>query len=155
MGVLQRIGIVYTVCSLIFLNTSPRQQVNLTVLILVGYYLLMTIVPVPTMREADGLACSSRNVRLTPQDRATAPVLNRALIRAEEMLLLGERSVSAIRKAVTEMLASEPLGLVEAVDIRDAATLAKISGQIAAPAVVLLTVKFGSVRLIDNRVIRP
>ena len=53
------------------------------------------------------------------------------------------------------MLESEPRGEVEDVDIRDAATLAKISGKISAPAVVLLTVKFGKVRLIDNRVISP
>ena len=64
-------------------------------------------------------------------------------------------SVSAIRNSVVSMLKSEPRGVIEAVDIRDAATLSKISGKITAPAVVLLTVKFGKVRLIDNRVIRP
>ena len=138
-----------------FFGEKDFQQVAVIKRMVADLNMPLTIVPVATMREADGLACSSRNVRLTPQDRAAAPVLNRALIRAEEMLLLGERSVLAIRKAVMDLLASEPLGLVEAVDIRDAATLAKISGQITAPAVVLLTVKFGSVRLIDNRVIRP
>ncbi|WP_229364411.1 acyltransferase family protein [Fibrella aestuarina] len=53
MGVLQRIGIVYTVCALVFLRTSPRQQVNLILLILIGYFLLMTMVPVPGIGYAN------------------------------------------------------------------------------------------------------
>ena len=138
-----------------FFGEKDFQQVAVIKRMVADLNMPLTIVSVPTMREADGLACSSRNVRLTPQDRAAAPVLNRALIRAEEMLLLGERSVSGIHKAVETMLASESRGLVESVDIRDAATLASITGQITAPAVVLLTVKFGAVRLIDNRVLKP
>ena len=139
----------------VFFGEKDFQQVAVIKRMVRDLNMPVTVVAVPTMREKDGLACSSRNVRLAPQDRAAAPVLNRALIRAEEMLLLGERSVSAIRRAVVSMLSSEPLAGVEAVDIRDAGTLAKISGEITEPAVVLLTVKFGKVRLIDNRVIRP
>ena len=55
-------------------------------------------------------------------------------------------------KLVRDTLKSEPRGTIEAVDIRDAATLQPVSGAFAKPIVVLLTVKFGSVRLIDNRV---
>jgi pantoate--beta-alanine ligase len=139
----------------VFFGEKDFQQVAVIKRMVADLNMPVTVVPVPTMREKDGLACSSRNVRLTPQDRAAAPVLNRALIRAEEMMLLGERSVAAIRRAAVAMLSSEPLAQIEAVDIRDAATLAKISGNITAPAVILLTVKFGKVRLIDNRVIRP
>jgi pantoate--beta-alanine ligase len=139
----------------VFFGEKDFQQVAVIKRMVADLNMPVTVVPVPTMREKDGLACSSRNVRLTAEDRAAAPVLNRALIRAEEMLLLGERSVSAIRKSVISMLSSEPRGVIEAVDIRDAATLNRIAGKITAPAVVLLTVKFGKVRLIDNRVIRP
>jgi pantoate--beta-alanine ligase len=139
----------------VFFGEKDFQQVAVIKRMVADLNMPVTVVPVPTMREKDGLACSSRNVRLTPQDRAAAPVLNRALIRAQELMLLGERSVAVIRRAVVSVLSSEPLGQIEAVDIRDAATLNKISGMIAAPAVVLLTVKFGKVRLIDNRVIRP
>jgi pantoate--beta-alanine ligase len=139
----------------VFFGEKDFQQVAVIKRMVADLNMPVTVVPVPTMREMDGLACSSRNIRLTPQDRAAAPVLNRALIRAQELMLLGERSVAVIRRAVVSMLSSEPLGQIEAVDIRDAATLAKISGNITAPAVVLLTVKFGKVRLIDNRVIRP
>lgn len=112
----------------------------------------LEIVPVPTVREPDGLACSSRNVRLTPEDRKAAVVLSKALTRAGELVKAGERSIAAIRKAVRETLKSEPRGIIEAVDIRDAATLQPVSGSFSAPVVILLTVKFGSVRLIDNRV---
>jgi pantoate--beta-alanine ligase len=139
----------------VFFGEKDYQQVAVIKRMAADLNMPINVVPVPTMREKDGLACSSRNVRLTPQDRAAAPVLNKALIRAEEILLLGERSVSTIRKAVVSMLSSEPLAQIEAVDIRDAATLNKIAGKVTAPAVVLLTVKFGKVRLIDNRVIRP
>ena len=67
----------------------------------------------------------------------------------------GERSVASIRKAVRHTLKSEPRGIIEAVDIRDAATLQPVSGEFSKPIVMLLTVKFGAVRLIDNRVLRP
>jgi pantoate--beta-alanine ligase len=155
---------VATVCNKLFNIAQPTevffgekdfQQVAVIKRMVADLNMPVTVVPVPTMREKDGLACSSRNVRLTPDDRAASPVLHRALIRAEELLLLGERSVPAIHKAVIGMLETESRGIVEAVDIRDAATLNKITGQITAPAVVLLTVKFGKVRLIDNRVIKP
>ena len=112
----------------------------------------LEIVAVPTVRESDGLACSSRNVRLTPEDRKAAVVLSQSLARAGELVKSGERSIAAIRKTVRDTLKSEPRGTIEAVDIRDAATLQPVSGAFAKPIVVLLTVKFGSVRLIDNRV---
>ncbi len=139
----------------VFFGEKDFQQVAVIKRMAADLNMPVTVVPVPTMREKDGLACSSRNVRLTPEDRAAAPVLNRALIRAEEIMLLGEKSVSALRKAVASMLSSEPLAQIEAVDIRDAATLNRITGQMTGPVVVLLTVKFSKVRLIDNRVIRP
>jgi pantoate--beta-alanine ligase len=115
----------------------------------------LEIVAVPTVREPDGLACSSRNVRLTLEDRRAAVVLSQSLSRAGELVASGERSISAIRKTVREVLKAEPRGLIEAVDLRDASTLEPVSGEFSRPVVVLLTIKFGSVRLIDNRVYAP
>jgi pantoate--beta-alanine ligase len=115
----------------------------------------LEIVAVPTVREPDGLACSSRNVRLTAEDRKAAVCLSKSLNRAGELVASGERSISAIRKTVREVLKAEPRGLIEAVDLRDASTLEPVSGEFSRPVVVLLTVKFGSVRLIDNRVYAP
>jgi pantoate--beta-alanine ligase len=155
---------VATVCSKLFNITladkaffgeKDFQQVAVIKRMVADLNMPLDIVPVPTVREKDGLACSSRNVRLTPQDRDAAVVLSQSLNRAGALIASGERSISAIRKAVRDALKSEPRGVVEAVDIRDAASLQSVTGRVAAPIVLLLTVKFGAVRLIDNRVYRP
>jgi len=108
----------------------------------------------PIMREADGLAMSSRNVRLTPEDRAAAPVLARALTEAADMAPAGV-TASRLRSHVRATLEAEPRAQVQSVDIRDAETLETISGPLTRPAVILLAVKFGQVFLIDNRVVSP
>jgi len=108
----------------------------------------------PIMREADGLAMSSRNVRLTPEDRAAAPVLARALTEAADMAPAGV-TASRLRSHVRATLEAEPRAQVQSVDIRDAETLETISGPLTRPPVILLAVKFGQVFLIDNRVVSP
>ncbi|MCC5983964.1 MAG: pantoate--beta-alanine ligase [Rhodobacteraceae bacterium] len=112
------------------------------------------VIGVPTVREADGLALSSRNVRLTPADRAAAPVLNAALSEAEALARDGV-TAARIRSHVRARLEAEPRADVQSVDIRDAETLAALSGPLTRPAVLLLAVRFGQVLLIDNRVVRP
>jgi pantoate--beta-alanine ligase len=108
----------------------------------------------PIAREADGLAMSSRNVRLSPADRAAAPVLARALDQAQDMAPTGI-TASRLRSHVRATLEAEPRALVQSVDIRDAATLETIAGPLTRPAVILLAAKFGQVFLIDNRVLYP
>ena len=112
------------------------------------------IIAGPIQREADGLAMSSRNVRLTPADRACASVLARALDQAEAMAPTGV-TASRLRSHVRATLDAEPRARVQSVDIRDATSLATISGPLTRPAVILLAVSFGSVFLIDNRVVHP
>lgn len=107
----------------------------------------LEIVGVPIVREEDGLAMSSRNVRLTAADRAAAVVLNRALDRAA-----GD-SAAKVRKSIRAALASELRGKIESVDIRDAETLTVVHGKITRPVVALLAVRFGDVLLIDQRVL--
>lgn len=109
---------------------------------------------VPTQREADGLAMSSRNVRLLPKDRAAAPVLNAALTEAEALARQG-CTVARLRGHVRDRIATEPRAKVGSVDIRDAATLAPLAGVLRRPAVILLAVRFGQVLLIDQRVVQP
>ncbi|MEM8569318.1 MAG: pantoate--beta-alanine ligase [Pseudomonadota bacterium] len=111
------------------------------------------IVGVPTVREEDGLAMSSRNVRLDPEDRAAAAVLNHSLDAAEARFSEGLVSSRALKRLVRSILESEIRANVQSVDIRDAASLGEIRGDIERPAVILLAVRFGSVLLIDQRVI--
>ena len=111
------------------------------------------ILPVPTMREADGLAMSSRNRRLSPAERAAAPVLARALDRAQQMVAEGA-GLPAVRAELRRMIGAEPLAHVRSIDIRDAADLSRIV-TIRRPVVILLAVRFGEVLLIDQRVAHP
>ena len=108
----------------------------------------------PILREGDGLAMSSRNVRLTPADRAASPILHRALMEAAELARTGT-TASRLRSHVRARLDSEPRAQVQSVDIRDAATLEPVSGPLDRPAVILLAVRFGQVFLIDNMVVHP
>ena len=106
----------------------------------------------PTAREADGLAMSSRNVRLSPAQRAAAPILNAALTPAEHHPL---PSAKAYVTQVSQHLAREALCDIKSVEIRDSENLTTLSGPLHRPAVILLAVAFGDVLLIDQRVITP
>jgi len=110
---------------------------------------LATVVPCPTVREPDGLAMSSRNVHLSPAERAAAAVLHRALQAGRARRDAGERDAEAIRAAVRAALAAEPLAEVEYVSLADDASLAELE-RIDGPALLSLAVRFGSTRLIDN-----
>lgn len=112
------------------------------------------VVGVPTQRDADGLALSSRNVRLSLEDRAAAPVIARALAAAEPLARDGTGAATILRR-VRAILAKEPRADVRSLDLRDAASLAPLRGPLRAPGVILATVRFGSVALIDNRVLPP
>jgi pantoate--beta-alanine ligase len=110
------------------------------------------VVACPTVREPDGLALSSRNVHLSPAERAAAPVLHRALAAARARWAAGERSGGALRGAVREALAGEPLATVEYVSVADGWTLRELD-TVDGPALVSLAVRFGDTRLIDNEVL--
>jgi len=113
------------------------------------------IVAVPTVRESDGLALSSRNVLLSPEDRRAAPVLNRALDAAQTAYAKGERDARKLRAIMTEILAAEPRATVEYVSVADAATLAELDAVGEAGALASMAVRFGNVRLIDNVLLDP
>ena len=107
------------------------------------------IVACPIVREADGLALSSRNVRLTTEERAAATVLRRALLAARAAYETGERDGVALRATMGGVLAAEPLAAPEYVSCSDPATLRELD-RIDGPALLSMAVRFGSVRLIDN-----
>jgi len=107
------------------------------------------VIALPTVREPDGLAMSSRNVHLSPQERAAAPVLHRALLEAREAWADGERSADALRATMRRVLADEPLAEIEYVSVADGRTLQELE-RVDGPALASLAVRLGPTRLIDN-----
>lgn len=109
------------------------------------------VIACPTVREPDGLALSSRNVHLSAEERAAAPVLRRALLAARRCWEAGERSGDALRRTMAETLAAEPLGTPAYVSVADGRTLAELDHvSDGEPVLLSLAVRFGSTRLIDN-----
>jgi pantoate--beta-alanine ligase len=111
------------------------------------------IVSVPTARDSDGLALSSRNAYLTPSERARATSLSKALFRAEAMVRRGERRKEVLIGEVRRVL-EEASAAIDYVEIRDAATLATVGDEIRSNVVCLIAARVGRTRLIDNRVFR-
>jgi pantoate--beta-alanine ligase len=112
------------------------------------------VIACPTVREPDGLALSSRNVHLSPAERAAAPVLYRALTAARQAWAGGERSAEVLRQTMHRTLAAEPLADVDYVSVADAQTLEELE-QVERPALLSLAVRLGSTRLIDNEPLGP
>ena len=114
----------------------------------------LEIVGVPTVREADGLAMSSRNVRLTAEDRVAALVLNRSLTEAEALVASGT-TVEALGDAIRATIKAEPRAILRAVDIVAAETLEPVSGPVNEKLAIMLSAEFGGVLLIDQREVTP
>jgi pantoate--beta-alanine ligase len=110
------------------------------------------VVAHPTVREPDGLAMSSRNVHLSPTQRAAAPVIRRALLGARARRDGGERSAEALRAAMREILADEPLANLDYVSVANVSTLEELD-RVDGPALLSMAVRFGSTRLIDNELL--
>ncbi len=138
-----------------YFGEKDYQQLAIIRQMVCDLHMAVEIVSVPIVRDTDGLALSSRNVRLTPAHRAQAPVLNRALDAAEAAVRDGSVTVADLRAQIAEPLAIAPDAQVEAIDIQDAQTLGDLDGPLTTAAVVLLAVRFGAVLLIDARVVTP
>jgi pantoate--beta-alanine ligase len=110
------------------------------------------IIAHPTVREEDGIAMSSRNKYLSPEQRKNALVLRKTLLHASQRVRNGERDALKIRDEVVDMIAQTPECIVDYVEIVDADTLEPV-GRIDGRAVLALAVKVGSTRLIDNMVL--
>lgn len=109
---------------------------------------------VPIVREADGLALSSRNTYLDKAQRQAATVLNRSLRKAEAAYLAGERSGDAIRKIIADTIAAEPLASAQYVSCANLSTLHELE-MITHGALLSMAVYVGKTRLIDNWILQP
>lgn len=110
------------------------------------------IVGMPIVREADGLAMSSRNAYLSPSERQSALCLFRAITRARELYAAGERSVAVLTRETRAVIEREPAAVIDYVEFRDGAMLHELA--VADSATLLaLAVKIGQTRLIDNTVL--
>ncbi|MFI4963892.1 MAG: pantoate--beta-alanine ligase [Caulobacterales bacterium] len=107
------------------------------------------VVVAPTVREADGLALSSRNSYLTPPQRAAAPAIHQALIAARDLFTAGERDAEALRGAMRQVIAWQPDLQVDYVSVADPTTLRELA-EVGRQALASLAVRLGATRLIDN-----
>jgi pantoate--beta-alanine ligase len=150
-------GVATVVCALFNLvqadvavfGEKDAQQLAVVRQMVRDLHIPVEIVPGPTVREADGLAMSSRNAFLAPAERRAAAVLHRALRTAAEAIAAGERRGDAVRQRMREVLDSEPLARVEYAEVVDAETFRPVE-ILAGPLVLPLAVRIGGTRLIDN-----
>lgn len=111
------------------------------------------VVPVPTVRDTDGLALSSRNVYLSAEQRAAAVIVPRALAEAERLYAESIDDPIAFEAALREFIASEPLATTEVAAVRHPDTLEPLASLQDQPILVALFVRIGATRLLDNRII--
>ncbi|PIE09710.1 MAG: pantoate--beta-alanine ligase [Rhodobacterales bacterium] len=133
-----------------FFGEKDYQQLQVIRRMARDLHMPIAIHGVPTQREDDGLARSSRNRRLTPEDRAAAPVLSRALAAAEEAVASGT-TVEDLRTLIANTITAEPRATMRAIDIVAPGTLAPVEGPVKAPIAIMLSAEFGGILLIDQR----
>ncbi|MDO8578536.1 MAG: pantoate--beta-alanine ligase [Dehalococcoidales bacterium] len=153
---------VATVCTKLFNIVQPTtayfgqkdaQQVVTIRKMVADLNMNVEIAVIPTLREPDGLAMSSRNVYLKPDERRAACILYHALKLAEKLWAQGEKDAHRIRQAMIKLIEEEPLAeVIGYVSIAHAETLEELH-EIKPPALVSLAVKIGKPRLIDNIVL--
>jgi pantoate--beta-alanine ligase len=132
-----------------YFGQKDAQQVMVIKRMVADLNMGIEIVVVPTLRESDGLAMSSRNIYLSPTERQAARILFKALTLARQLRRCGEKDAEEIRRQMTALIQKEPLAQIDYVSIADAETLEELSS-IDRPAVASLAVRIGKTRLIDN-----
>ena len=137
-----------------YFGEKDAQQLAVIRRMVADLNLPVEIVAVPTLRENDGLAMSSRNRLLSPPERRVAPVLYEALRAAGEAIAAGVTDAAEVRRRALTVLAREPGMRVEYLEVADPDGMQPV-GLIAGPALVVAAVWLGNTRLIDNLLCRP
>jgi pantoate--beta-alanine ligase len=133
-----------------FFGQKDAQQVAVIRRMVHDLNMPIEIIVVPTMREADGLAMSSRNVYLNPEQRAAAPTLHRALQAAVKAYDQGERSPAKLLELVDAEITHQPLMTPQYISVANAHTLEEMTDETEQPLLLSLAVKIGKTRLLDN-----
>jgi pantoate--beta-alanine ligase len=137
-----------------YFGRKDAQQVRIISQMVHDLNLNVEIVICPIVRETDGLALSSRNAYLSPDERKAALVLNRALTAARDELASGTRDALALQSAMQKIFAAEPRAALDYAEVVDADTFEPVT-RISRPAYVLIAAFVGKTRLIDNLFIEP
>ncbi|WP_064684148.1 pantoate--beta-alanine ligase [Rhizobium bangladeshense] len=153
-------GVATVVCKLFnivqpqtaYFGEKDYQQVVIIKRMVDDLALPVRVIAVPTVRDGDGLALSSRNVYLSEAERRAAVIIPQTLDEAERLVAGGVADPGELEAKLTAFLNREPLAKPEVVAVRDASTLQPVTS-ITAPVVVALFVRVGSTRLLDNRVV--
>ena len=135
-----------------YFGQKDAQQVIVIKKMVADLDMNLEIVVVPTVREPDGLAMSSRNVYLSPEEREAATVLYRAISLAERLYYDGVRDADRLREDMRVLIEDEPLADIDYVSVADARTLQELD-KINGPVLASLAVRIGKTRLIDNIVL--
>lgn len=136
----------------VYMGLKDAQQVAVVERLVKDYFFPLTIVRVPTMRESDGLAKSSRNVYLSTREREEAPVLQHSLQRARKAIQQGARSPEEVISLVRETIESGTSGVIDYIEVLSYPGLCPVEewdGEI----IVALAVQYEKARLIDNMII--
>ena len=110
----------------------------------------LEIVPCAIVREPDGLAMSSRNVYLSPEDRAAAPVIRKSLLASKAAWDSSTRDADALRTLAIRGITAQSRANLEYVSLADDDTLDELYGFVSGPALLSTVVRFGHTRLLDN-----
>ncbi|MFC2067487.1 pantoate--beta-alanine ligase [Chloroflexota bacterium] len=135
-----------------YFGQKDAQQILVIKKMVADLNMNLEIVVVPTVREPDGLAMSSRNTYLNPRERHAALILHRALNLAQELWSKGEKSAGELRREMITLIQKESLATIDYVSVADTETLDELN-IISQAALVSLAVKIGSTRLIDNAIL--
>jgi len=135
-----------------YFGQKDAQQLAVITKIVRDLNMSVEIIPCEIVRESDGLAMSSRNVYLSPDERKQATILYEALIAAKTMISAGENNISTIKNKLSSILNSKNLATIDYIEIVDFNTLCQIDS-ISPQTLIALAVKFGNTRLIDNVII--
>lgn len=155
-------GVATVVCKLFnivqpaaaYFGEKDYQQVVVIKKMVEDLALPVCVVPVPTVRDTDGLALSSRNVYLSSEERRAAVIVPEALAEAERLIAGGMMDPRQLERELIAFIGRETLAKPEVVAVRDAVTLETI-GAIDCPVVIALFVRIGTTKLLDNRVVTP